>query len=461
MKNSIAILALLFLMQQGLGQTPHLSGEVIISIQSGTIDADLKLSNLPETDNYSLLLNTGLNVQYFRDSGDSFNYYFKRVYDAEVYEEGFQYYFPSSDKKSQYLPNAFLVRYTGKFPIFNDTLRAYDWGDWKGNIAFDGQVLRAAEQTGWYPILLNKKTGVMHLNYTYDVTISCADCQSIYFNGSAPVKGPQSTFQSEIPVPLMIFAGNFEFSHKGNVYFIHSGLRSEKQETLVGLTDRIIRFYEDKLGIPFGSSSLAFLNTTPVSKNNAWMFVTYPTIAVVGGSGYTLRERFDPETFQLRNESFTATIAHELGHYYIGNHFRPNSTLFWFFAEGLTDYLSPHAVRHFSGEEFFGKRISVYRENVARFEPIPLNKVSRAGEIGEMYRYRYVPLMLLAVEKEIGEEAMWAWMKEVINSDGQVTDYDFLLSSFSRAGIPQDTIDFLVRQYIESENAKQHILDRL
>ena len=123
-----------------------------------------------------------------------------------------------------------------------------------------------------------------------------------------------------------------------------SGLRPEKQETLVDLTDRIIRFYEDKLGIPFGSSSLAFLNTTPVSKNNSWMFV---------------------------------------------------------------------------------------------------------------------PLMLLAMEKEIGEEAMWAWMKQAINSDGQVTDYDFLLSSFSRAGIPQDTIDFLVRQYIEGENAKQHILDRL
>ena len=121
-------------------------------------------------------------------------------------------------------------------------------------------------------------------------------------------------------------------------------MRPEKQETLVDLTDRIIRFYEDKLGIPFGSSSLAFLNTTPVSKNNSWMFV---------------------------------------------------------------------------------------------------------------------PLMLLAMEKEIGEEAMWAWMKEVINSDGQVTDYDFLLLSFSRVGIPQDTIDFLVRQYIESENAKQHILDRL
>ena len=144
MKKSIAILALLFLMQQGLGQTPHLSGEVIISIQSGTIDADLKLSNLPDTDSYSLWLNTGLNVQYFRDAGDSFNYYFKRVYDAEVYEEGFQYYFPSTDKKSRYLPNAFLVRYTGKFPVFNDTLRAYEWGDWKVNIAFDGQVLRVA-----------------------------------------------------------------------------------------------------------------------------------------------------------------------------------------------------------------------------------------------------------------------------------------------------------------------------
>jgi hypothetical protein len=69
--------------------------------------------------------------------------------------------------------------------------------------------------------------------------------------------------------------------------------------------------------------------------------------------------------------------------------------------------------------------------------------------------------MLLAIEQEVGEEAMWAWIREVLQSDGQVTDYGFLLSSFAKAGIQQETIDYLVAQYIEGEEAKQNVLGKL
>lgn len=466
-KRSLIMFALLLPMLQGQAQTPHLTGEVRISIESGTIDADLMLSNLPQTDNYSLVLNRGLNVQYFRDAGDSFNYGYRFEYDHKVNNEpflyeGFQYYFPATGGKGRFLPRAFRVKYTGKFPVISDTLRANDWGDWKGNIAFNGQSIRAAEQTAWYPLLFDHETGIKHLDYTYEVTISCADCSAIYFNGSEPVKGQQATFHSDLPVPLLIFAGHFDFSFFDRVGFVNSGLRAEKQETLVNLADRIIEFYEEKIGIPFGKSSLVFLNSTPLSKRNAWMFVTYPTIAVVGRPGYySLRDRFDPETFQIRNESFYATMAHEFGHYYIGNYFRPNSTLLWFFGEGLTDYLSFLAVRKLVGEAFHQEKIASYRQQVADFEPIPLHEVTRAGEICERYKYRYAPLMLLAIEREVGEETMWDWIREVLNSDGQVTDFGFLLSSFAKAGIPQETIDYLVEQYIEGEEAKQNVLGKL
>jgi hypothetical protein len=461
MKRSLIMFALLWTMLQGQAQAPHLTGEVRISIASGTLDADLMLSNLPRTDNYSLVLNRGLNVEYFRDASDSFHYGYRFEYDRNVNYEGFQYHFPAKDNKGRFLPRAFRVKYTGKFPVVSDTLRATDWGDWKGNIAFNGQSIRAAEQTAWYPLLYDHETGIRHLDYTYEVTINCTDCSAIYFNGSEPVNGQEATFRSDLPVPLMIFAGHFDFSFFDRVGFVNSGLRTEKQETLVNLADRIIEFYEEKIGIPFGKSSLVFLNSTPLSKRNSWMFVTYPTIAVLGQPGYTLKDRFDPETFQIRYETFYATMAHEFGHYYIGNYFRPNSTLFWFFGEGLTDYLSFLAVRELVGEAFHREKIASYRQQVANFEPIPLHKVTRAGEICEQYKYRYAPLMLLAMEQEVGEETMWNWIREVLNSDGQVTDYGFLLSSFAKAGIPQETIDYLVAQYIENEEAKQNVLAKL
>jgi hypothetical protein len=460
-KRSLTIFVLFLLILQGQTQIPHLTGEVRISIESGTFDADLMLSNLPATDNYSLVLNRGLNVEYFRDAGDSLNYGYRFEYNQNENYEGFQYHFPYSGNKGRFLPGAFRVKYTGKFPVISDTLRASDWGDWKGNIAFNGQSVRAAEQTAWYPLLFDHNTGIRHLDYTYEVRINCADCSAIFFNGSEPVKGQQATFRSDLPVPLMIFAGHFDFSFYERVGFVNSGLRPEKQETLVKLADRIIAFYEEKIEIPFGKSPLVFLNTTPLSKKNAWMFVTYPTIASVGHPGYRLMDRFDPETFQIRHDSFIATMAHEFGHYYIGNYFRPNSTLLWFFGEGLTDYLSFLAVRKLVGETFFQEKMASYCKQVADFEPIPLHKVAKAGEICEIYRYRYAPLIFLAMEREIGEEAMWNWIRVVLTSDGQSTDYAFLLSSFARAGIPQETIDYLVEQYFESRDAKQNVLAKL
>lgn len=460
MKNKLFLIILLVAGLNAQSQNPHLAGEIRISIQSGIIEADLLLSNLPNSDNYSILLNRGLNVQYFRDIADSANYSFRFDYDRDVYYEGFQYQFPVSGNERFPLPEAFMIRYAGKFPVFGDTLRAYEWGDWKGNIAFNGQSLRAAEQSGWYPILFDQNTATRQHDYTYDVTISCTDCSAIYFNGSEPVKGQQANFRSETPVPLMLFAGSFDFSVNDHVLFVNSGLRPEKQKTLVDLTDRVIEFYEEKLRIPYGSS-LVFLNTTPVSKRNAWMFVTYPTIATVGRPGFALRDYFDPVSFQIKDPSYMAMIAHELGHYYIGTYFRPNDKLFWFFLEGLTDYMSLHAIRHVGGDALYKEVIGFYTRVVQNYEPVSLNLVEKPGEIDEYYRYRYAPLMLAAIEKEIGEEAMWEWMREVIESGGQLTDYGFLLSSFAKAGIPQETIDYLVAQYIESDQAKQNVLAKL
>jgi hypothetical protein len=127
----------------------------------------------------------------------------------------------------------------------------------------------------------------------------------------------------------------------------------------------------------------------------------------------------------------------------------------------LTDYLSFLAVRKLVGEAFHQEKIASYRQQVADFEPIPLHKVTRAGEICELYKYRYAPLDVACHGAGVGEETMWNWIREVLNSDGQVTDYGFLLSSFAKAGIPKETIDYLVAQYIENEEAKQNVLAKL
>lgn len=129
---------------------PTLSGKIEISIKQGTMDADFKLSNIPRIKDYVIFLNAGFNVQYFRDSEDSFNYGYRKQYDNSQSYESFGYYFPDSTGEAKFLPKSLQFKYTGKFPVIDNLERASEVGDWKGNIAFNGETVRAdGLQAGW------------------------------------------------------------------------------------------------------------------------------------------------------------------------------------------------------------------------------------------------------------------------------------------------------------------------
>ncbi len=212
----IKLLLVLFIVitKASFAQIPHLKGEIKISILNGTIEGDLEYSNLPTLKNYNIWLNTGLNVRYFRDEADKFNYENEKYYDSEKSEEAFQYYFPDKDKKGKILPSKFKINYVGKFPVIIDTLRASNRNDWKGNLAFNGKTIRASEQTCWYPVLYDIDNDLEINKVTYDLKIDCIDCESIYVNGSYPIKGKSASFKANDPTAIMIYAGLFDFTKK-------------------------------------------------------------------------------------------------------------------------------------------------------------------------------------------------------------------------------------------------------
>jgi len=91
MKKPKLLIVLLFAnIQILIAQIPHLRGEVKISILNGSIESDLEYSNLPKLTNYSIWLNSGLNLRYFRDAEDKFNYGNIKYYDDEKSSEAFQ-----------------------------------------------------------------------------------------------------------------------------------------------------------------------------------------------------------------------------------------------------------------------------------------------------------------------------------------------------------------------------------
>ncbi|CAM4391889.1 gluzincin family metallopeptidase [Flavobacterium terrigena] len=455
-KSKISIILFIANLQILFAQIPHLTGEVKVSILNGTIESDLEYSNLPSLKNYSIFLNTGLNIKYFRNAEDNANYGFKKEYNNGIKSEAFQYYFPANDNKSKFLPNKFKINYVGKFPVINDTLKSSNTGDWKGNIAFNSESIRATEQSVWYPILYDIENDVEINNITYDITINCIDCKSIYLNGSEPIRGNVANFKSEKPITMMLFAGLFDFTKNKKTYFINTDLNSEQETVLANWTDKIISFYESKLKIPYGNP-VTYLYTTPISKNNAWMFVTYPTIAIIGHEEYNVKSYFKPNTNVLKNTSNIEYFSHELGHYYFGTVMVPNSELRWVFLEGLTEYLALQTVKEVLGEENYQKKIDNYLKSTKEYTIKPLSTIKNS-EIDNTYRYNYVPLLITALEKEVGKEKVWNWLRTILNSEKLVkTDYDFFKSSLLKSGVKETEFKKFEEKYILSENAKENV----
>ncbi len=150
-------------------------------------------------------------------------------------------------------------------------------------------------------------------------------------------------------------------------------------------------------------------------------------------------------------------FAHELAHYYAGTYFKPNSTLFWFWLEGLSDYLALQAARALLGDGEYRRILADYMEQTGTFTPVVLSRVQSANEINTTYRYNYAPLLLTAIEQQLGSEKMWHWLKTVLAADTPATDFSFFKASLLQAGVPQAQLDTMIQHYIDSPQAQDNV----
>ena len=451
------VLAFLLTALTAHAQTPHISGDVYLSVKEGTIKADFDVSRLPSTTNYVIRLNSGLNVRFFRDSTDTNSYSADRSYDPEKSSESFGYWFPDKDGRGRYLPGRFKVSYVGAFPVYSDSAKRSEWGDWKGNIAFNGKTVRASEQTVWYPILYDTLEDKTYQNVTFDITVHAPDAKAIYLNGRPPQYGQTARFQSDKPFPLMLFVGDFDFRKERNTYLVNTTLTQSQADVLDGWFSRIKDFYAQKLQIPYGAD-ITLLESTPVSQRNDWLFVTYPTIASISPKNW-LSTLVDDKRNALADSSLLSFMEHELGHYYFGSVISPNSTLRWAFLEGMTEYLSLQATRNLIGKSFYDRQIKQYAgasKGMKGF--IPLKKITVSSEIGETYKYQYIPLLLTALERQIGQEQLWKWFRTILNANNPITDYAFFKKTLLESGVSEKTFDTFEETYLSSDKSLTNLL---
>jgi hypothetical protein len=435
----------------------QLGGTLTLSVQRGTIAADLLVRHVPLLADGRIWLHTGLNVESFRDSTGQQVFEYTRRFAPDTTQEAWQYQRVDERGRPLPWPRTLRVRYTGGYPVQADSSQSPRRDDYKGRLAFNGQTVRGTEQTAWYPVLYDRSHDQRLNAYTYDIEVTCADCQTLYLTGSDPMPGPQQRFVSRVPVPLVLFAGNYATQRLGADWLLNSRLTPGQAATFEGFVAGIRTYYEHQLGIPY-RQALTFLHATPVSKRNGWLFVTFPTVASVGWQ-QDFSSLFHGET--LADSTLLPVLCHEFGHYYFGALVQPTAELRWFFLEGVTEYVGLKAVQHRLSAQLYRKKLADYHRTLSATGELPaLSAVKQAAEISGTYRYVIAPLQLLALERQIGEKQLWRWLRTVVQAPTPHTDYAFLLRSLRQSGLSEAAVTSWVTRYTSGGPAmKQALLE--
>ena len=442
-------------------KAPLITGKVNISIKEGTIDCDLTLSDIPQLKDYFIRLNSGMNVLHFRSKkpDDFLIYAHKSWADTTSTGESLAYYF-AGKYEDKFLPEALQVKYVGKFPVVNDTIENYSREDWKGNIAFNHNSVRTdGDQSAWYPVLYDIEQDKIFDEVRYDIEIVCEDCNTLYINGNVPVKQQSAHFKSDIPRSMALFCGNYDYSNIDETYILNSEFNDEQIKEFSSLINGYKKFYEAKLDIPYEQPPV-FINTTPTSSYNSWMFVSYPTIMSIGWKN-GLKNIIDPEYQNF----YRPSIAHELGHFYFGTYKTFNSELGDMMSEGFAEYLALQQTKNNIGQDIYELMLNKKIENLEYLKKkvVPFGKIKSHSEYlnRELYVYNYAPLIFTAIEKEIGEEQMWQWLKTLLKTETAYTNYDFLTSTLKATLHNDELFQNIKRSYFESkksiENAEKRI----
>jgi len=448
----LVLLSLLFSISTFSAELPiKLSGTIEISVKNGTIDADFQLENIPKLKNYLIFLNSGFNIQYFRNQKDTTNYALEKAYNTKYSYESFGYYLPDDTGEGKFLPSAMQFKYTGKFPVINSMDKASDKGDWKGNIAFNGKTIRTdGFQTAWYPILYDIEKDKRYDELAYNIEVRCLDCKSIYVNGSKPISASYGSFKREKPVSLTLFAGDFDIGEKDGSYYLNSGLSTSQMSELGKLTSLYEQYYQEKLSLPYGEN-VVYIHTTPTSIKNSWLFVAYPAIVTINHEKGGLTNLFD----ESESSWFKPFIAHELAHYYFGTYRDFNSELGDMFSESFSEYLSLKLTKQLIDQKTYieniDKKLSKLEDKT--FTAIKDVKVKSDYGNRNRYVYTYAPIIWLAIEKEIGEEKMWSWINKMLTVETEKTDYKFMIETLNSVLNDDKKLTFLVENYFSNKNA--------
>jgi hypothetical protein len=382
------------------------------------------LINVPPDFATHFSLNAGLNVARVTDGGGKpidFAGWYKPGVDGEarVYEV---------DTPA---PEKLCIQYVGAYPAYP----AHDGpNDFKGWIAFNGDSMRATEQAAWLPTPYDATAKRRLSGTSYDLDIKCDDCRFIYMSGSAPATQSSAHFASPIAYPPLLFVGNGPITKAPGVTIVNEQLSDRQTAALSGLFVRIGTFYRTYLGRPIGDTpTLLRMLTIDQAyrdrKGSSWGFATWPTIALSGtvaGLGDALITPTDANAY------VTPYLAHETAHYYFGTLNSPSGPYRWFLLESMAEFLAIKAQMALSGIPAANRRLAGLANNLGKNGPfVALDAIGDEAQITDVYRYRYAPMLLLALDRQIGEKRMQAFVRALLMAPSPKSWADLQAIAFS------------------------------
>lgn len=153
-----------------------------------------------------------------------------------------------------------------------------------------------------------------------------------------------------------------------------------------------------------------------------------------------------------------------MAHYYFGTLLKPGDEFGHVMEEGFAEYLSFNLTRNLEGEKPYHdllKNKFEKLENLHNYKPFALIKTEADYGNREYYLYYYVPVLFLAIQKEIGEEAMWKWLKTMVATKSDHTDYKLLLDKFNSTITDPELREKIIKRYFVSDNALQNAKNEL
>lgn len=445
----------------GQEKIPMLSGNVKVSVQNGTIECDLQLTELELPKDYSIRLNKGLNILNMEVKNPTpFLVGFNRDFtDSIQSDETVSYYIPSNTKGEKFYPNNIRFRYVGKFPVVNDTIESkMQKEDWRGNVAFVKRNLRVdGLQSAWYPTIYDPVNELQYDQLKYDITIDCNDCETMYLNGAIPTKGKSTNFKSEVAREPLLFIGKYNIQESETTYLLNSNFTDAELKEIDELNNQIFDYLTNYTNIKY-QDKIVWIDGGVTAKKYGFAFFSYPAITVVGNPPHDLHT-----SLKSYNSNSLTTITHEISHYYFGNLKRSNSYLESLIDEGFAQFLAYKYVNQKKDTNFIRNEITQAIEwfedpNFEFKAMLDFHKSENTND-RETYAYDYQTAILFSIEKEIGEEKMKNWIRLLLQGKEPISNKDFFKTTLKKAikndNIYNDVIDKYLTGNLTVENMKK------